>query len=82
MPLAEALDLAARCGAACITRRGPFDGQLDRERVLAPRPPGARFASLRGGARTGGLGRPVADGAEPERGEQIAQRELLERVEH
>jgi ribokinase len=28
MELAEAIDLAARCGAACLTGRGPFAGQL------------------------------------------------------
>ena len=28
LPLAEALDLAARCGAAALTGRGPADGQL------------------------------------------------------
>jgi ribokinase len=26
--ISDALDLAARCGAACLTGRGPFDGQL------------------------------------------------------
>jgi ribokinase len=30
-PLSEALELAARCGAACLTGRGPYDGQLTRE---------------------------------------------------
>lgn len=28
LPLEEALELAARCGAACLTGRGPFAGQL------------------------------------------------------
>jgi ribokinase len=28
MPIAEALDLGARCGAACATGRGPYAGQL------------------------------------------------------
>jgi ribokinase len=28
LPVAEALDLGARCGAACATGRGPFAGQL------------------------------------------------------
>jgi ribokinase len=28
MPIAEALQLAARCGAACATGRGPYAGQL------------------------------------------------------
>ena len=28
-PLAEALDLAARCGAACLTGRGPYAAQLE-----------------------------------------------------
>jgi ribokinase len=28
MPLPEALVLAARCGAACLTGRGPYEGQL------------------------------------------------------
>jgi ribokinase len=28
MPVAEALELGARCGAACATGRGPFAGQL------------------------------------------------------
>jgi ribokinase len=28
MPLAEAVDLGARCGAACATGRGPYEGQL------------------------------------------------------
>jgi ribokinase len=28
MPIDEALDLAARCGAACLTGRGPYSGQL------------------------------------------------------
>jgi ribokinase len=28
MPIAEALELGARCGAACATGRGPFAGQL------------------------------------------------------
>jgi len=30
MALEEALDLAARCGAACLTGRGPYEGQLER----------------------------------------------------
>jgi ribokinase len=33
-PLEEALALAARCGAACLTGRGPYQGQL----TLAPGP--------------------------------------------
>jgi ribokinase len=34
----EALELAARCGAACITGRGPFEGQLTGARAgVAPR---------------------------------------------
>ena len=28
MPIDEALTLAARCGAACLTGRGPYEGQL------------------------------------------------------
>jgi ribokinase len=28
LPIAEALAIAARCGAACATGRGPFEGQL------------------------------------------------------
>jgi hypothetical protein len=28
MELAGALELAARCGAACLTGRGPYEGQL------------------------------------------------------
>lgn len=28
LPVAEALDLAARCGAACMTGKGPYSGQL------------------------------------------------------
>jgi hypothetical protein len=28
MPIGEALQLAARCGAACATGRGPYAGQL------------------------------------------------------
>ena len=28
MPIAEAVELAARCGAACMTGRGPYAGQL------------------------------------------------------
>jgi ribokinase len=28
MPIAQALDLGARCGAACATGRGPYAGQL------------------------------------------------------
>ena len=27
-PVAEAVELAARCGAACLTGRGPYEGQL------------------------------------------------------
>lgn len=30
MPLEEALGLGARCGAACLTGRGPYEGQLRR----------------------------------------------------
>jgi ribokinase len=33
-PPPAALGLAARCGAACVANRGPFDGQLDRAQVL------------------------------------------------
>ena len=32
-PLAGALVLAARCGAACLTGRGPFAGQLTADRL-------------------------------------------------
>jgi ribokinase len=28
LPIAEAAALAARCGAACMTGRGPYEGQL------------------------------------------------------
>ena len=28
MALPEALELGARCGAACLTGRGPYEGQL------------------------------------------------------
>ena len=28
LPIAEAIDLGARCGAACATGRGPYEGQL------------------------------------------------------
>ena len=28
MPVADALELGARCGAACATGRGPYAGQL------------------------------------------------------
>jgi ribokinase len=28
MPIDEALALGARCGAACATGRGPYEGQL------------------------------------------------------
>jgi ribokinase len=28
LPLDEALALGARCGAACMTGRGPYEGQL------------------------------------------------------
>jgi ribokinase len=31
----DALELAARCGAACLTGRGPYEGQLSAE---PPRP--------------------------------------------
>jgi ribokinase len=81
MPLPEALDLAARCGAACVTWRGPFDGRVDPKRN-GRRPPRGRFVPLRGDARPAGTGRSAADGPEPELGEQIAQRELRERAEH
>jgi ribokinase len=30
LPIAEAVELAARCGAACLTGRGPYAGQLTR----------------------------------------------------
>ncbi len=33
MPISEAVDLAARCGAACMTGRGAYEGQLE----LSPR---------------------------------------------
>jgi ribokinase len=29
MPMADAIDLAARCGAACLCGRGPYAGQLE-----------------------------------------------------
>ena len=32
LPLEEALELAARCGAACLTGRGPYSGQLALDR--------------------------------------------------
>ena len=28
LPLPAALELGARCGAACLTGRGPYEGQL------------------------------------------------------
>jgi ribokinase len=28
LPIGEAVELAARCGAACVTGRGPYEGQL------------------------------------------------------
>jgi ribokinase len=28
LPIGEALELGARCGAACATGRGPYEGQL------------------------------------------------------
>ncbi|HEX9313161.1 MAG TPA: PfkB family carbohydrate kinase, partial [Actinomycetota bacterium] len=28
LPLEEVFDLAARCGASCMTGRGPYQGQL------------------------------------------------------
>jgi ribokinase len=28
LPIGEALELGARCGAACATGRGPYAGQL------------------------------------------------------
>jgi ribokinase len=28
LPIGEAVELAARCGAACATGRGPYEGQL------------------------------------------------------
>ncbi len=36
MPLSEALELAARCGAACLTGRGPYQGQLTLVRPEEP----------------------------------------------
>jgi ribokinase len=30
LPIAEAIELGARCGAACATGRGPYEGQLKR----------------------------------------------------
>ena len=33
----EALDLAARCGAACLTGRGPYAGQLTRDAAFGTR---------------------------------------------
>jgi len=36
----EALDLAARCGAACLTGRGAYEGQLRQVPRAAPGPPG------------------------------------------
>jgi ribokinase len=38
-PLEEALELAAQCGAACLTGRGPYEGQLSE---APPRRPPAR----------------------------------------
>jgi ribokinase len=38
-PLDETLELAARCGAACLTGRGPYAGQLS---AVPPRRPPAR----------------------------------------
>jgi ribokinase len=38
-PLESALELAARCGAACLTGRGPYEGQLS---AAPPRRPPAR----------------------------------------
>ena len=35
LPIGEAVELAARCGAACVTGRGPYEGQLAGE--AAPR---------------------------------------------
>jgi ribokinase len=29
MAMADALDLAARCGASCLTGRGPYGAQLE-----------------------------------------------------
>ena len=31
LPIGEAVELAAQCGAACVTGRGPYEGQLDGE---------------------------------------------------
>ena len=31
MAVEEALEVAARCGAACLSGRGPYAGQLTRE---------------------------------------------------
>ena len=37
--LEDALDLAARCGAACLTGRGPYQGQLTLDAPAAPSGP-------------------------------------------
>ncbi len=50
MPAADAVDLAARCGAHCLAGRGPYEGQL---RSSGTRSPGAsaRPRSTRAGRR-------------------------------
>jgi ribokinase len=37
LPLDDALSLAARCGAACLTGRGPYQGQITRSAAMAPK---------------------------------------------
>ena len=70
LPIAEAIRLGARCGAACMTGRGPYSAQLDLRggmqrrrppevsggRACAPDPPGAR--ARRGSAPWRAAGRP------------------------
>ena len=38
MEIGDALDLGARCGAACMTGRGPYAGQLRREAAFPAQP--------------------------------------------
>lgn len=42
LSVGEALALGARCGAACMTGRGPYSGQLDRRRPSAATAPSRR----------------------------------------
>jgi ribokinase len=35
LPVDEALALAARCGAAALTGRGPYEGQLTRADIVS-----------------------------------------------